>query len=199
MEDEKGNKSPSKDELFLHDVTGHLHGLSLFLNHCIQGKKRPSLHDYRHLMEEVSILQCLIKSHFNCHKTFFSTDEKRIKERVRGMIKNFFPEHEKLCVIRFYGKWKTLNYPAFFRIVGNLVKNTSESAIGEVEFIFEAKEKGLFFVIKNKFEKRGSRGLGLFSIEELCRSVGGDFCFSTRNGYWINEGWLPWEESAQAA
>ena len=199
MEDEKENRSPSKDELFFHDVMGHLHGLSLFLNHCIQGKKRPSLRDYRHLREEVNILQYLIKGHFNCDKTFFPTDERLIKENIKGMIKNFFPEHEKLCVIRFYGKWKTVNYPAFFRIVGNLVKNTSESSTGKVEFIFEAKKEGLFFIIKNKFEKKGPRGLGLYSIEELCRSMGGDFCFSIRNDYWINEGWLPWEESSQAA
>ncbi len=109
-----------------------------------------------------------------------------------------------------------VHYPSLYRIMNNLIKNISESHTDQVEICFDYRPEGLFVFLKNrifklrndsqyltkKLEKmilEGSfsqwkndpEGLGLESVNGLCREQGGHFEFYIIDGFWVSEVFLP--------
>lgn len=106
-----------------------------------------------------------------------------------------------------------VHYPSFYRVVNNIIKNIAEAGPSSVEFNFDYTDDGLHLTVKNTLsklsEKRSSSladdlgkiimmdqvknesGLGLESVNEILRSIGGHFAFKIENGQWVSQIYFP--------
>ena len=194
-------KKDNRDHLFFHDLINHIHGMLLFLNYRMEDKKGFGISDCQKLVKELQVLQSLIQDHFGLtHKNLSSNhsyaDISFIKKEVKNIIANFLPG--KSCKIDFKGNHRgEIHYIAYCRIIGNIMKNMSESHAYGLEFVFNFKKDGLYLTTKNKIhfgkgKEDIKEGRGLLSVQNLCKEEGGEFLFLREGGFWINKVFLPW-------
>ena len=218
----------NKERYFFHDIINQTYGVLLFLNQKIHLKKRLTYEESLMLTNEVKTMQSLIKDHFGYkHKEIINTWKiipfEQVKDLLYHMILNYLPGTQVECHFSFLGHIsdeqkvevsdnQLIDFPVFYRILNNLVKNISEQKSNLVEFVFDYNDKGLSILIKNKIlhlkesdgnlakilsniildeKKEIESGLGLESITSLVESEGGEFKFSIEEEYWVSRVFLP--------
>lgn len=165
--------SDKRDRLFFHDLINLTHGLSLFLNSKITSNKETSTDENLLLLNELRMLQALIKDHFgyrhkNLQNTYDIVTFDFAKIGLLNLIDNYLPESKVQSHFIFKGATATENpleirakclvyYPTFYRVMNNIVKNISEARSNSVEFIFDYKDDGLHIIVKNKITQLSDR------------------------------------------
>jgi hypothetical protein len=224
-----------RERLFFHDIINHTHGLILYFNQKQSTKSSISAEDVGMLEKEIRTLQSLIKDHFHFkHKNLMSTYEwvpfSVAEMALNGLIQTYLSEKGIKTYLHREGKIAyersleeresaTVYFPAFYRIMNNLIKNIAEAKSSEVHFHFNYFENGFLIETKNrinsteaqkemadnlsriiletKYEEENTtpensgEGLGLESIHHLALEHGGRFDFEIVNDYWINKITLP--------
>lgn len=223
-----------RDRFFYHDMINQTHGLLLFLKQEYAKGRGVTPDDQLRIIQEVETMQNLLSDHFKLdHKNIKSENEFKSFEQVKsslfalmnhyllsqqvsthlvfkGLIDEERPISQRLeCLVHF---------PIFYRIMNNLIKNSYEHKVSEVEIIFDYQETGLFLTMKNPLQKQvddmaplekalghlilhdtesssvtshQKQGLGLESVAALAESVGGSFQCCIEEGHWINQVFLP--------
>ncbi|HLE11494.1 MAG: hypothetical protein A2504_14475 [Bdellovibrionales bacterium RIFOXYD12_FULL_39_22] len=203
-----------KDRLFFHDLINQTHSINLFLENRISSEKEITLTDASMLKKEIAIIQALIENHFGYkHKNLVSLTEfvnfDLLKKHVVTLCDNYFrPSHIKFEIKydeafaeTHGGDGCKVHHSSFIRILTNLVKNIAEIKSSHVILHFYQSEKGLEFIIKNKFihYKEGSvgqqehkmGGLGIESVAYLSTNLGGQYKFFLEGDYWVSNIFLP--------
>jgi len=213
-----------RERLFFHDMINQTHGLILFFSQRQSVNKAISVEEIKMLEREVRTLQSMIKDHFHGqHKNLASTYDWvpfDVAERaVESLIQTYLSDESIQTSLD-----RNLNgievekalvyFPAFYRIMNNLIKNMAEAKTCEVHISFYFDQEGLSIVTKNQRnlmmdsksisdKQAGSilpkcstaaftvEGLGLESINYLALERGGRFDFEISNEYWINRIFLP--------
>lgn len=201
----KFKKTTSDEKLFYHDVTNHLHGLSLFLENKQQKACGLTPSELTQVKEEIVLLQALFKEHSSFeHRHLESTKnifrEEDLMRRIDHLVALYLPNDSFLVTSSVKGSvegelevdW-TLN--VFSRIVTNLIKNVAENSAREVNIEIEINSHLLYISTRNKIPERSGRSselsLGLKSTAQLCHESGGDFSYENSEGYWYNKVTLP--------
>lgn len=167
--------------------------------------------------KEIKTLQSLIRDHYKCnHKNLVQTYEwvpfSYAKLAFTSLCHTYLENVEIKSEYRLHGhdEDELLYYPAFYRIMNNLIKNISESYCPHVEFTFTINSSGLFIETKNLMNKAQGddsseylarvildeknsaiKSLGLDSIHHTAEEHGGSFSFEINNNVWINKIFLP--------
>lgn len=158
--------SGGDERLFVHDLVNQTHGLFLYLNFKATAEEPIEPRESFELINEVKILQSLIKDHFGYeHRNLVDTMEwvnfESFKKSLDKMITSFLPE--PLCEVHFrYSGWIDerndaslrdkcmVHFPSVYRIMVNIVKNMADERTRHAEFSFDYDEKGLTIRTKNK-------------------------------------------------
>ena len=211
------NQDVQKDQLFFHDIINQTHGLLLFLSSKILANKGVDHAELLMMEKEIKTLQSLIRDHYKgSHKNLVQTYEwvpfSYAKLGIASLCHTYLENVEIKIefVLNGHDENDLIYYPAFYRIMNNLIKNISESYCLHVEFVFTMKEAGLFIETKNLMnkaqgdnsseylarvildEKTSSiKSLGLESIHHMAEEHGGSFSFEINNNVWINKIFLP--------
>ena len=206
----KIKKKTSDERLFYHDVTNHLHGLSLFLESKEQKSDGLTSAELSQVKEEIVLLQALIQEHSSFNHRHLELTKTHIHEedltrRIDHLISLYLPDDSFLVTTSLKGSlngevqvpW-SLN--VFSRIVTNLVKNIAENSGREVFIEIELTALSLKFLTRNKVLEQNKRvqesSLGLKSTAQLCHECGGEFFYEKRDGSWFNQVILPLTEKA---
>lgn len=147
-----------------------------------------------------------------------------LKNMTYNLVQSYFPESNMDVFYLFKGSLEEgldhdpkLPFVAFHRIVTNMIKNCSEAGSQKVEIIFEGDATELKLTVKNDVyknhaygydlgktlekmisngeESHKKNGVGLESIESLCKSYEGHFNFFIEEGHWVAIVTLPFKES----
>ncbi len=223
---EEDQKNDTKERLFFHDVINHTHGLLLFLNHKESLKVGMSASEVEMVKKEIKALQSILRDQFSFqHKNLTHTQDWVTFEQAfrsfKTMITTYFTGPEVKIEMVFKGDIASENpvevqdrcliyYPAFYRIMNNLIKNMSEAEASVIKFSFDLSDTGLFIETENAMkaalqkdlpeylsqvilnEKTQTlKGQGLDSIDHTASSCGGSFSFEIHNQVWINKIFLP--------
>ncbi|MGZ3788038.1 MAG: GHKL domain-containing protein [Bacteriovorax sp.] len=227
-------EADKRERLFFHDIINLTHGLILFLNQRQSSHKGIDGDEILMLEKEIRTLQCLIKDHFHFkHKNLANTYDwipfSVAEIAVTGLIQTYLPEQFVKTFVHLEGKISydrslqeresaLLYYPAFYRIMNNLIKNMAEAKSTEVHFHFNYFENGFLIETRNKIASSDDQrkmadylsrtilekndedesesdntgvGLGLLSVHSLAVENGGRFDFEIVNNFWINRITLP--------
>jgi hypothetical protein len=154
------------ERLFVHDLVNQTHGLNLYLNFKKNACENIKPHETEELINEVKILQSLIKDHFHYeHRNLNNTIEwvsfEAFKKAHTKMVESFLPE--PICQVSFiYSGWIEqsndlhlrekcmIHFPSIYRIMVNIVKNMSDSHSSIAEFKFHYDSDGLQIHTRNK-------------------------------------------------
>lgn len=216
----------TKERLFFHDVINHTHGLLLFLNQKESLNKGLSASEVEMVQKEIKALQSILRDQFSFqHKNLTLTHDwvtfESAYRSIKTMITTYFTEAEIKFEMVFKGDIALENpaevqdrcllyYPAFYRIMNNLIKNMSEAQASVIKFSFNLSESGLFIETENAMKAalqkdlseylsrvilnentQFFKGQGLDSIDYTANSIGGSFSFEIHNQIWINKIFLP--------
>ena len=187
-----------QEKYLFHDLLNHTHGLSLFFQSHQKEGLTPS--ETNSVSKELESFQNLLRSHFGKNPTQIRLDE------VGGHIDSLCEQF--LNGIKFEIKTNgnfgedQISFNEFFRAMGNILKNVSESKSSFCEILMENQERGISIIVKNNFSpnigKHGS-GIGLKSTTELLEKVGGIFCFYGKENLWVSRIYLPFLNHRKAA
>ncbi len=206
-----------KERLFFHDIINQTHGLLLYFNQKELAGEALGTEEVKMIASEVKTLQSLVRDHFNYkHKNLGQTYDwvpfSYLQFSFSYLKMTYLQDKDVTISFKNDGssEGQEIYYPAFYRIVNNLIKNIAESKSEQVEFTFHLKGHGLFIETKNSMgdtkEKSipehlartilneassPSQGLGLESIYHLAAENGGEFTFEIANHTWINRIFLP--------
>lgn len=209
-----------RERLFFHDIINQTHGLILFLGQKRSTKKKIEISEIEDLEKEVRTLQSLIKDHFHFkHKNLpnamdivpFSVAQVALmnlietyldKKSVQVFIhqKGYLAPEQSINV----KENALVNFPIFYRIMNNLIKNMAEAKSQEVHFVFDFDQKGFHIETRNSINSKlqaerivdeksqdKNEGLGLESIHFLSNASGGHFEFEIEKNFWVNRITLP--------
>ena len=224
-----------RERLFFHDIINLTHGLILFFNQRQSANKEISVSEISMLEKEIRTLQSLIKDHFHFkHKNLSMTYDwvpfSVAEMALNGLIQTYFGEQSVKTFIHLDGKISyersleeresaVVYYPAFYRIMNNIIKNMAEAKSCELHFHFNYFENGFLIETKNRINSTDSQkkiadnisqiileekfeelkthpensgiGLGLESVHHLSHEHGGRFDFEIVDDFWINKITLP--------
>lgn len=212
-----------RERLFFHDIINLTHGLILFFNQRQSSNKIINVEEIQTLEKEVRTLQSLIKDHFHFkHKnlpvTYDWVNFYIAEIAVNSLIKTYLSRETVKTFVRrdFMDDESTIVYfPAFYRIMNNLIKNMAEVKSIEVHIHFSKTSSGLVIETQNHCNSNQAlkelserlpqiiledqtsveaKGLGLESINHLALECGGNFDFEISNDVWINRIFLPFPE-----
>ncbi len=181
------------ERLFVHDLVNQTHGLNLYLNFKKNACEDIKPHETEELINEVKILQSLIKDHFHYeHRNLNNTIEwvsfEAFKKAHTKMAESFLPS--PICEVSFsYTGWIDpsndlhlkekcmVHFPSIYRIMVNIVKNMSDGHTTTAEFKFHYDSSGLQIHTRNKLgsfakEEDLSEGLSRLINEEKRLQVG---------------------------
>lgn len=222
IKSEEFEDKEKRERLFFHDIINQTHGLLLFLNQKSRNHKNIDVVEIEELKKEIQTLQSLIKEHFDFkHKnlsanldivpfsiaqetlmTLIQTYLNKDAEKIYIHQKGFLAPEQSLNV----KESALVNFPIFYRIMNNLIKNIAEAKSAEVHFTFDYSDDGFFIETRNKINSKlqiqlmadkikrvnsDGAGLGLESIHYLSSVNGGHFEFEIENDFWINKIRLP--------
>lgn len=211
------SESELKERLFFHDIINQTHGLLLYFSQKEMSHESLSPEEVKMITSEVKTLQSLIRDHFNYkHKNLGQTYDWVPFSYLQFSFSYLKMTYlaDKDVTINFKndgaGDEEEIYYPAFYRIMNNLIKNIAESRSQKVEFFFHLKSTGLSIETKNSMNDGKEKsipdhltrailsesnsqviGLGLESIHHLASENGGEFAFEIVEGFWINRIFLP--------
>lgn len=206
-----------KERLFFHDIINQTHGLLLYFSQKEMSDESLCPEEVKMIASEIKTLQSLIRDHFNYkHKNLGQTYDWVPFSYLQFSFSYLKMTYlsDKDVTISFKndgaGELEEVYYPAFYRIMNNLIKNIAESKSQKVEFLFHLQRQGLFIETKNSMNSGMEKsvpdhlsrvilsesspqimGLGLESIHHLASENGGDFTFEIIDGQWINRIFLP--------
>ena len=158
-------KSLESDRLFFHDIINQTHGISLFLQNKMDGKREMSVFETKSLQREIKTIQTLITDHFGLrHKNLTAIYDyvpfEFAKESIDSLIQSFLGDESFNVNCIYSGSLEEINegetsdnyvhFPTFYRVMTNIIKNISEAQSKSVVFIFSYEEKGLNITVKNK-------------------------------------------------
>ncbi len=223
-----------EDRMFFHDVINHTHALNLFLQQKLSTDSTMQEQEIYAVMNEVKSLQSLVSDHYGYkHKNLLSTlnwveldfamggFHRMIHSLLPGNIDIQIEQLGKLDRAQFDRSRVNLivHYPSFIRICTNLIKNIAEQNPKKAFFRFEASDKSITILFKNKMghlhsvsknlehalsdnilsadKNEPSDHLGLESVQSLCLDNGGHFEFKIDDGYWTAIVELPLKENEQ--
>ena len=206
----KIKKKTSDERLFYHDVTNHLHGLSLFLESKEQKSSGLTSSELSQVKEEIVLLQALFKEHSSFNHRHLEIAQTHVREedltrRIDHLLMLYLPADSFLVTTSLKGSlngevqvpW-SLN--VFSRIITNLVKNIAENSGREVLIEIELTSHSLTFLTRNLVLEQNKQvhraSLGLKSTAQLCHECGGEFSYEKRDGSWFNQVILPLTEKA---
>ncbi len=228
------SKKISPERMFFHDLINQTHSINLFLNQKIILNKNISSDDLIMVENEVKVIQALIGEYFKFdHKNLeihnYGVSFKLIKNSIYHLAHNFLGESADYT-ISFKNKNNSfsdsdndnnnndnyfINYPIFYRILTNIIKNITEVNSTEVSLLFEYEDDGITIYTKNKFSKLKEiqynrapelskaildnkeadtyelLGVGLSSISEMVKELNGSFTFGIEGDFWVNKIFLP--------
>ena len=186
------------EKYLLHDLLNHTHGLSLFFESHQKSGLTPL--ETKSVSKELESFQNLLRSHFSKNGSQVRLDE--VGGHINSLCEQF------LNGINFEIKTNgnfgedQISFNEFFRAMGNILKNVSESKSSFCEILMENQERGISIIVKNNFSpnvgKHGS-GIGLKSTAELLEKVGGIFCFYGQENLWVSRIYLPFLNHRKAA
>lgn len=151
-----------KDRFFFHDLVNQIHGIYLFNSRKLNLGRGLTDDECRSLDKELEVIKSMIHDHYRMeHKDLYSLTQVvpffEIKDEVYHLINNFLPLHKVKCDIHFWGglgseeaKECQVNYPIFFRVLTNLIKNIAEKKSTQVILNFGFDENGLHLDFRNK-------------------------------------------------
>ena len=178
------------EKYLLHDLLNHTHGLSLFFESHQKSGLTPL--ETKSVSKELESFQNLLRSHFSKNGSQVRLDE--VGGHINSLCEQF------LNGINFEIKTNgnfgedQISFNEFFRAMGNILKNVSESKSSFCEILMENQERGISIIVKNNYSpnigKHGS-GIGLKSTTELLEKVGGIFCFYGQENLWVSRIYLP--------
>lgn len=206
-----------KERLFFHDIINQTHGLLLYFSQKEMSHESLCPEEVKMIASEIKTLQSLIRDHFNYkHKNLGQTYDWVPFSYLQFSFSYLKMTYlsDKDVTISFKndgaGELEEVYYPAFYRIMNNLIKNIAESKSQKVEFFFHLQRQGLFIETKNSMNSGMEKsvpdhlsrvilsesspqimGLGLESIHHLASENGGEFSFEIIDGQWINRIFLP--------
>ncbi len=216
-QDDKG----SEERLFLHDLTGEIHGLGLYID------AHKEL-DPKEMKAMVKSLGQMVRAHSEGHhgldhrsltKESSSASYAECVSELKLMLKSYLSRDNLRIEIKHdgllesVGAWQHFHLPRadFRRLMLNIVKNISESGSDHIEFYFTGLASGLSFSVRNNLTgvsqasndlevKLGDvitgssrdSGMGLVSMAQICERSGGHFHFSFEGHYWKSAGELCW-------
>jgi hypothetical protein len=231
---EEDQKNDTKERLFFHDVINHTHGLLLFLNHKESLNEGMSAVEVEILKKEIKALQSILRDQYSFdHKNLTHTQEWVTFEQAFRSLKTMmntyltYPEVKIEMILKgdiaFENSAEVqdrslIYYPAFYRIMNNLIKNMSEAEASAINFSFNLSERGLFIETQNAMKAtlqkdlpeylsqlilnentQALKGQGLDSIDHTASSCGGSFSFEIHNQVWINKIFLPVKNNLSGA
>jgi len=200
----KADKDREKlnEKYFLHDLLNHTHGLSLFLEN--RQKKGLSISETVNVSRELESLQNLLQVHFGKgpkqSRNIIKLSE--VLNQVKSLCEQFL--NDTKFQINTNGDFDAdqISYNEFFRAMGNILKNVSDSKSNFCEILIENQENGISIIVKNefskKFKKQGS-GIGLKSTQEILEKVGGIFCFYVQDDVWVSRIYIPFLKNREIA
>lgn len=215
------DESGSAEKLFLHDLTGEIHGLGLYID------AHREL-DPKEMKSMVKALGQMVRSHSEGHHGFHhrnlthsevNASYTECVTELKLIIKSYLSSRDHQIHMSHEGllenvsAWKHfyLHRADFRRLMLNIVKNISESGSDKIEFHFKGTSSGLSFSVRNNLagvsdsggdlesrlgslitkDQRG-HGMGLVSMAQICEKSGGHFQFSFEGHYWQTCGELCW-------
>jgi len=147
-----------------------------------------------------------------------------LKNMTVNLVHSFLPESQVDSFFTYKGtlaEGESFNpcvaFAPYHRILTNLVKNCAEAGSKRVEFIFDGRVDDFTLTLKNDVYKEKpvgydlgksleylisgttkdnfiGHGVGLESIETLCKEQGGSFHFYIENGHWVSQITLPFNK-----
>lgn len=223
-----------RDQYFYHDMINLTHGVVLFLKQ--QQKKGESLgvQDQGLIISEIESLQSLMKSHFGyTHKNLKDQSEIKSFDQTKPALYSLITHYLLAQGINTHLIFEGLiddslelekrsscevHFPTLYRVMNNLIKNSYEHKVQEVEILFNYTVEGLFISLKNplrpnmtkekplesslsevilgnvhelKTSQKDKEGLGLESVSSLVQAQGGEFSCKIEDGHWVSKVFLP--------
>lgn len=211
----------NEEKLFLHDLTGEIHGIGLYID------AHESL-DPKEMKSMVKALGQMVRAHSEGqHGLDHRSLEKGAKNasylecvnELKLILKSYLPDPALKIEITHQGllenasAWRHFYLPRdqFRRLMLNIVKNIAEAGSDQIEFKFTGVRSGLAFSVKNNLsglsevsqdleiklgsviaDRAGNRGMGLISMARICERSGGHFHFSFEGHCWETTGELSW-------
>jgi hypothetical protein len=179
-----------QEKYLFHDLLNHTHGLSLFFESHQKKGLTPS--ETNIVTKELESFQNILRSHFGKNPTKIRLDE--VLRHVESLCDQFLSGIK--FEIKTNGNFREdqISFNEFFRAMGNILKNVSDSKSSFCEILLENQDSGISIIVKNNFSpnlgKHGS-GIGLKSTGELLEKAGGIFCFFGQGNLWVSRIYLP--------
>jgi hypothetical protein len=176
----------SQERLFFHDLINHTHGLTLFLEQRISSGEQLSNPEMQLLYQEISLLQMMIIDYFKYEHQNIDNNAQATLEKLHPLIVGLMKKYLSQCDLKVENEFEwnsdyVLNHLASYRIFTNLIKNIADACPQRVSIKFSLQYSLLICSLENDFnniKKHQIKGIGLQSIEELVRTIGGKIQWS---------------------
>ncbi len=189
----KSEKSALKEKYLFHDILNYIHGISLFLSG--RGKNGLSSRDAHNLSKEMDSLRDIIFEYFGRTSEKKGIESYKIEEAIKALCDQFLFKTNFSVQINGILDEEEIPLNEFFRAMGNLLKNVSESNAKNCHILIENQGSGISIIVQNDFSqmtKNQGQGIGLRSTQEILEKIGGIFCFFKEKNQWISRIYIPY-------
>ncbi len=202
----------SQESIFFHDLINHTHSLILFLAQKRALEKSIDQKEIMMIEQEIRLIQNLLKNRFNIKHKNLDEDSRDLDLfsailLIDSLIKMYLPSNFYKTEVQYGFNFYTvinsskkneyfLNSASFHRIMGNLIKNISETKNHEVNVFIDIYQDQLSietsnFNVDSNARNKAKSGYGIASINSLASRMGGKYEFESNGNLWLNRLILP--------